>query len=169
MAKAESLMPFVLRWEGGYCDDPDDRGGATNKGVTLATFRRYYGANATKGQLQAMTDAQWLHIFRRGYWDEFRADEINNQSVADACVDWAWNSGTVKAAKKVQAVLGVTADGIVGQRTLAAINAAQPRQLFAKIKAARLRYVENIAKNNPKQKKFLKGWKNRINSLIFTA
>lgn len=168
MAKAEILMPFVLRWEGGYSDDPDDRGGATNKGVTLATFRRYYGSDATKGQLRAMTDEQWLHIFRRGYWDKFRADEISSQSVADACVDWAWGSGTATAAKKVQAVLGVTADGIVGGQTLTAINAAQPRQLFAKIMAERLRYVESIAKNNPTQKKFLKGWKNRINALTFT-
>lgn len=168
MAKAENLMPFVLRWEGGYSDDPDDRGGATNKGVTLATFRRYYGQGATKEQLKAITDGQWLHIFKAGYWDKFRGDGITSQSVADACVDWAWNSGTAKVAKKVQTILGVAADGIVGGQTLAAINAAAPRQLFANIKAARLRYVENIAKNNPKQKKFLKGWKNRIISLRFT-
>lgn len=167
MADAKKLKPFILRWEGGYVNDADDNGGATNKGVTLATFRQYYGKGATTAQLKAMTDEQWLHIFKTGYWDKFRADEIDNQSVANICVDWAWNSGTATAIKQVQAVLGVTADGIVGAKTIAAVNKANQRHLHAKIKSARLRFVESIARRSATQKKFLKGWKNRINALTF--
>ena len=41
MANVEKLVPFILKWEGGFVNDPDDLGGATNKGVTLATYTQY--------------------------------------------------------------------------------------------------------------------------------
>lgn len=167
MAEAKKLKPFILRWEGGYSNDPVDRGGATNKGITIATFRHYCGANATIEQLKALTDEQWMHIFLCGFWNPFKADNIANQSVANICVDWAWASGTGTAIRQVQSLLGVTADGVVGAQTLAAINKANQRHLFAKIKSARLRFVDAIVRRDPKQKKFINGWKKRINSLSF--
>lgn len=160
-------MPHILRWEGGFVNDPIDAGGATMKGVTLATFRRFYGQSATISQLRAITDAQWLQIFRVGYWDKCRADEIANQSVANAIVDWAYNSGPAVAAKKVQAVVGVDIDGVIGLRTIAAINAADPKWLFGKVQLSRIAFLEAIVRNKPPQAKFLGGWKNRVNSLIF--
>lgn len=168
MADAKKLKSFILRWEGGYVNDPIDKGGATNKGITLATFRQFYGSDATIEQLQALTGEQWLHIFKTGYWDKFKADNIANQSIANICVDWAWASGAGTAIRQVQTLLGVAIDGIVGAKTISAINNANQRHLFAKIKSARLRFVENIVKRNSNQKKFLKGWKNRINALSFT-
>lgn len=167
MAEAKKLRHFILRLEGGYSNDPVDRGGATNKGITIATFRHYYGANATIEQLKALTDEQWMHIFLCGFWNPFKADDIANQSVANICVDWAWASGTGTAIRQVQSLLGVTADGAVGAQTLAAINKANQRHLFAKIKSARLRFVDAIVRRDPKQKKFINGWKRRINSLSF--
>ena len=168
MADAKKLKLFILCWEGGYVNDPIDKGGATNKGITLATFRQFYGSDATIEQLQALTGEQWLHIFKTGYWDKFKADNIANQSVANICVDWAWASGVGTAIRQVQTLLGVAVDGIVGAKTISAINNANQRHLFAKIKSARLRFVENIVKRNSTQKKFLKGWKSRINALYFT-
>lgn len=167
MADAKKLKPFILRWEGGYVNDSADNGGATNKGVTIATFRQFYGRDATIEQLKAMTDEQWLHIFKSGYWDKFKADGITNQSVANICVDWAWCSGIGTAVRQIQTLLGVAVDGLVGTKTLTAVNNANQRHLFAKIKSARLRYVENIVKRNSTQRKYLKGWKNRINALTF--
>lgn len=169
MARANRLMPFLLKWEGGFVNDPADAGGATMKGVTLATFRKFYGADKTVSDLKAITDAQWLHIFKVGYWDKCRADEINSQSVANALVDWAYNSGVSTAVKKVQALLRITQDGIVGPKTIAEINASNTRTLFEAIKAARIEFVENIVKNKPSQAKFLNGWKNRINALTFES
>ncbi len=40
MASVDKLLPFILRWEGGFVNDPADLGGATNKGVTIATWRQ---------------------------------------------------------------------------------------------------------------------------------
>ena len=63
MANHKVLIPFILRWEGGFANVPGDRGGATNKGVTLATFRMVYGSDKTESDLRRMTNSQWEHIF----------------------------------------------------------------------------------------------------------
>lgn len=168
MADAKKLMPFILKWEGGFANHPNDKGGATNKGITIATFRHFFGSGATVEQLKAMTDEQWETVFRKGFWDPFKGDEIRNQSIANICVDWAWGSGTTTAIKQVQRLLGVTADGIVGNITLGAINNAEPEKLFGKIKSARLSFVEAIVKRDASQQVFLKGWRNRINAIQYT-
>lgn len=167
MAKAELLKPFILKWEGGFVNDPLDRGGATNKGITIGTFRNFYGQRATVEQLKNITDEQWLHIFKNGYWDKWKGDNIINQSVANICVDWAWASGTGTSIKQVQRILGVAVDGIVGKDTLNAINTADPKTLFDKIHAKRIEFVEDIVRRNPSQSRFIRGWKNRINAIIF--
>ncbi len=169
MAQASKLMPHILKWEGGFTNNPLDKGGPTMKGVTIGTFRKFYGKDATVVQLKLISDAQWLRIFKEGYWDKCRADEIASQSVADAIVDWAYNSGPATAAKQVQAILGVTVDGAVGPKTIAAINASEPRVLFDKIQAARGAFFDAIVRRNPSQRTFLKGWKNRLDSLVFTS
>lgn len=94
MANSKLLQPFILRWEGGFVNDPLDRGGATNKGITISTFRQFYGKDATVEQLKSITNEQWLTIFKAGYWNPWCADEIANQSIANIVVDWAWASGT---------------------------------------------------------------------------
>lgn len=166
MADAQKLVPFILRWEGGFVNDPDDAGGATNKGVTIATFRQFYGAAATVEQLKRITDEQWFHIFKAGYWDRWRADEIASQSVANIVVDWVWASGSY-GITRVQKILGVDPDGIVGPKTLAALNARADEPLFYQIRAARIAFVEDIVRRKPSQKKFLRGWTNRIMSIPF--
>lgn len=164
MARAELLAPFILQWEGGFVNNPLDRGGATNRGITLATFRSFYGEDATVEQLRNITDEQWLHIFRTGYWDKWQADRIESQSLANILVDWVWASGT-RGITRPQKILGVEPDGIVGEKTLAALAAREQEGLFHQLHAARIAFVENIVRNNPSQKVFLQGWKNRINAI----
>lgn len=167
MADAKKLIPFILKWEGGFANHPNDKGGATNKGITIATFRHFFGSGATVEQLKAMTDEQWETVFRKGFWNPFKGDEIRNQSIANICVDWAWGSGATTAIKQVQRLLGVAVDGVVGNITLRAINSAEPEKLFEKIKSARLAFVEAIVKRDASQQVFLKGWRNRINSIQY--
>lgn len=169
MANAKKLIPFILRWEGGFANHPNDKGGATNKGITIATFRQYYGKESTIDDLRNMSNEQWEYIFKAGYWDMLKANDIANQSIANICVDWAWCSGTRTAIKQVQRLLGVADDGIVGNITLSAINKANSKKLFDKIKSARLAFVEAIVRRDPTQKVFLKGWRNRINSITYNV
>ena len=168
MAQAQLLKPFILKWEGGFVNDPLDKGGATNKGITIGTFRQFFGKDATVEQLKRITDDQWLHIFKSGYWDRWKADNITNQSVADILVDWVWASG-VHGIKIPQRVLGVVDDGVVGEKTLASLNSQNPAEFFERIRAERIKFVEDIVRRNPTQGRFLKGWLNRINDFKFKA
>ncbi len=165
MANANELKPFILRWEGGFADVPGDHGGATNKGVTIGTFRTFFGQDKTVADLKALTDAQWMHVFTKGFWNPCHGDEIQNQSLANIIVDWAWGSGTINAIKRVQTAIGVKSDGVVGAITLGKLN-AEPHWCFDRIKAARRNFLVAIAQK-PNQSKFLKGWMNRLNAITW--
>lgn len=171
MARVELLVPHILRWEGGYVNDPDDLGGATNKGVCFRTYKLYRTRKRlpvpTIEDLKNISDEEFVAILKEMYWDACRADRIESQSVANAIVDWAWNSGTTTAAKEVQKVLGVEADGIIGNITLAAINSLSPLPLFGQIQQARIAYLQRICNARPANNKFMRGWLNRVNSLIY--
>jgi lysozyme family protein len=166
MADYKKLIPFILKWEGGFVNDPLDKGGATNKGITIATFRKFYGADATVEQLKNITDKQWNHIFKSGYWNGWLADEIRSQSVANILVDWLWLSGS-PAIKNPQRLLGVAPDGAVGQKTIAAVNAVDAKRLFDDIKSARVQYINDIIVRTPTNERFRKGWMNRLNEIKF--
>lgn len=168
MANFDKFAPRLLRWEGGYVNDPRDPGGATCKGVTLATYRLHFGANKTKEDLRGISQSEWRTIMKGTYWDACKADLIANQSVAEIFVDWCINSG-LGMIKKVQAIIGTSADGIVGPKTIAAINKAGPAELHDDIKAAREAYYYAIVKKSPVKKAFLNGWLNRLADYNFSA
>ena len=171
MANVDKLVPHILKWEGEYVNDPDDLGGATNMGVTLTTYKAYCRRKGypvpTQERLENLSKEEFTEILKTMYWDACKADNIESQSVANSIVDWAWNSGTSTAVKEVQRTLGVAADGIIGNITLAAINSHSPLPLFGKIKQARIAYIERICAARPANLKFYKGWMNRINDIYF--
>ena len=166
------LAPWILKWEGGFVNDPADLGGATNMGVTIGTWKSCGYDKDGDGDI----DVDDLHLLTREdvvnrvlkphYWDRWKADEIKSQSVANILVDWVWASGA-HGIKIPQRLLGVTVDGIVGPKTLAAVNARNPRELFDMIKIARFDFIEDICRSRPANNKFKRGWMNRINDLRF--
>lgn len=170
MADPKKLIPFILKWEGGFVNDPDDLGGATNKGITIGTFGEYKKRKGlpspTVQELKNLSENEWYEIFKTMYWDRWRGDEIKSQSVANILVDWVWASG-VHGIRRPQAILGVLVDGIVGAKTIAALNAAYPDRLFEAIKADRAKFIDEICKARPKNEKYRKGWMNRINALNY--
>ena len=171
MADVKKLVPYIVKWEGGLVNDPDDLGGLTNRGVTYKTYKLYCnkkGIAAMEEGLINLTIEQFTDILKTMYWDACKADRIESQSVANAIVDWAWHSGTVTAVKEVQRVLGVKDDGVIGNITLSAINSWSPLPLFGQIKQARIAYIERICNSRPANKKFKKGWHNRINALEYS-
>ena len=149
-----------------YTNKASDLGGHTMSGVTLTTFRQYFGSDKTVNDLKKMTEAQWRYIFKRGYWDKAGADSIKNQSVAELIVDFCVNSG-VGMLKKIQSLLGVTADGVIGPKSLVAINGADQQLLFNAIMAERRSKYYEIVANNYSQKVNLQGWLNRLKMFTF--
>lgn len=171
MADYKKLIPHILKWEGGWADDPVDKGGPTMKGITLSTYTAYCRAKGkgtpTKAQLKAISQEEWEDVFKSMFWDKWQADKINSQSIANLVVDWIWGSGQW-GIKYPQSVLGVKVDGQVGPKTLAAINNyPDSNVLFNKLWQRRKKHFEDIVKANISQKKFLKGWLNRLNDLKY--
>ena len=189
MARVESIVPFILKWETGttgigltneqlfekaklkgFANDPDDLGGATMCGVTLATFTEYCRRKGyprpTIVRLKAITYKEWLEILKTMFWDKWKADQINNESIALILVDWVWGSGKYGITIP-QKTIGVTADGIVGPKTIAAVNAKDPKQLFDLIRKERLAYIERICRSRPTNLKYKRGWLNRLNDIKF--
>jgi lysozyme family protein len=166
MADFKIYAPKLLQLEGGYINHPDDSAGPTNKGITIQTYRAYCGQEKTIKDLQNMSYGTWQNIMKDLYWDKCKADEIMNQSLAELIVDWCVNSGLV-GIRKMQEVVGVKPDGIVGPKTLSAINGADAEQLFDRIWKARQQFYINIVKKNPRQQVFMNGWMNRLLSFTF--
>ena len=160
MASYKKLKPIILKWEGNFSNDPNDSGGATMKGITIGTFRAYFGKNKTVTDLKNITDDQWTAIFIQRYWNRWSGDAIKSQSIANLLVDWVWMSG-VYGIKYPQQVLGVKADGVVGAKTIAAINNyPNQKELFEKLWKRRKTYFEALGKG--KNQKFIKGWLRRL-------
>ena len=170
------FLELVLAAEGGFVNDPDDRGGATNFGITVEMFRTYIndvedrdypcGLEEAQERLVSISIEDVRSIYMMYYWEEVQADSLPpyiNVMVAD----WAVNSGPQRAIIGLQRVVGASPDGIIGPETRAKvqakINNGEGRFLH-ELYIARLRSYYDISglKNN---EKFLAGWNNRVTKL----
>lgn len=170
MADVGVLAPFILSFEGGFANHPNDKGGATNKGVTIATWRAVGYDKDGDGDidvddLRLLTDRDVVErVLRPHYWDRWRADELRSQSVANLVVDWVWASGK-HGITNVQRVVGVKQDGIVGAKTLAAVNNQDQHALFDRIFRERVAFIELIVARDRSQGVFRAGWLRRLNAM----
>lgn len=189
MAQIEKLIPHILLCEcsvtvqkgetlehayeraraKGVVTLKNDSGGATMCGVTIGTFQEWRVKRGerrpTVNDLKALIYSEWLAILKSVFWDPCKGDQITNQSIANLLIDWRWLNGT-QAVKDAQKELGLTADGVVGPKTLAALNKAPAYAVFYYLKAARFCSYYKIAAN-PTKKGFLTGWVNRTEAIKF--
>ena len=116
----EQCMGWLLEHEGGYVNHPSDPGGETNLGVTRAVYEQYAGRQVMDGEMEGLTHDDVYPIYKENYWDRLRADDL--PSGVDFCTfDWGVNSGTSRAAKALQRIIGVEQDGGIGPMTLQAL------------------------------------------------
>lgn len=174
MANIALLVPIIQKWEGGYVFDPDDPGGHTFMGITLKTWQKAGydktgDGNIDADDLRLITYEEMITaILKPYYWDVWQADHIRNQSIANLLVDWIWCSGA-RTIVIVQHILELKTDGIVGNKTLSAINNyPEPYELHKLIKAARIYYIDSICEQRPVLSKFKRGWKNRIADFVYS-
>jgi lysozyme family protein len=170
MAKIEFLAPKIAKWEGGFVNDKLDKGGATNMGITIGTWRQVGYDKDGDGDIDVQDIKLLSHndfkAVLKQYWDRWQADKIKDQQVAEILVDWVWGSGRWGIIIP-QRLLGLTQDGLVGNQTLEKINSFNQKELHKAIFAARVKFIDDIVKNNPSQKRFIKGWKKRLNDFKY--
>lgn len=171
MADINILAPFILSWEGRFVNDKDDLGGATNMGVTIATWKscgydKDCDGDIDVDDLRLLTREDAIkRVLKPYYWDRWKADLIKSQPIANILVDWVWASGK-NGIVIPQKILGVKPDGLVGVKTLAAVNSFENQEsLFLSIKNARIDFIDRICAKRPANNKFKKGWLKRINSI----
>jgi lysozyme family protein len=148
--------------EGGYKNHtvPGDRGGQTYAGIARKHHPGWPGWAALDAGSEPPA-AIVRDIYAEHYWMTIGGDQIRDQDIAETIFDFGVNAGVKTAAKLAQAVVGVTPDGRVGDKTLAALNLAEPRFFMAAFALAKLKRYAEIVNKDRSQGRFLLGWVNR--------
>ena len=165
MASFEPSLRSVLRHEGGYVDDPDDSGGATNRGITKKTLARWRGQPVTKEQVKRLTKAEAGEIYKAKYWDKLWLDKMKSQALAEAVMDMGVNAGPRTSARYLQQAANWAArnevlhvDGRLGPVTIGWVNRANTTLILAKFFELRINHYTRICRKKPSQRKFLYAW-----------
>lgn len=149
----DTAFDRLIGHEGGYSNHPDDPGGETMWGVTIAVAR----ANGYSGRMRDMPREVAKAIYRAQYWTKVQADAMPF-AVAFQVFDAAVNHGTGQAAKFLQRAVGVADDGIIGPKTLAAVAARGAASILLAFNAEREQFYTDL-KTWPS---FGKGWSRRV-------
>lgn len=181
MSFAEALK-HTLEFEGGYANDPADRGGETFRGISRKNWPRWSGwdlidqvkrkgadknfINLTFSQ-DAEMEALVAKFYHDNFWVPFERLELPPRVTAKL-FDTAVNMGVGQATKFLQRAVGTNADGVAGPKTRIAIDEywtehgeSGESALLANIVDAQGNFYRNIVKRNPSQAKFINGWLRR--------
>lgn len=189
MANFNLAYDRTARAEGGYTDNPRDKGNyvcsngswvtgnfpfrcssgsmhlvGTNHGISAPKLYGYMRRLPTVADMRGLTKAAAKDIYKKDEWRRIMGDSINSQSVADIFFDGAVNHGSGTAIRMMQRVVGVTADGVMGSVTLRAINMGNASNIYERFKQARIDLYNSIVARDSSQGIFLTGWMRRINS-----
>lgn len=178
------IVDAVLAHEGGYVNNPADRGGETNWGVTIATARRF----GYTGEMRAMTREQaiqiYLDLFWRGRFSQVA--EAGFGRLAYALTDFGVNSGTGRPAEAFQRVMNslnnggtrwpeLTVDGAIGAGSIGALKKAAQvvpdieALLIEAVSAIRIVFLITLTERQPNQETFMLGWLRRVNAVEDTT
>ncbi|HEJ7948162.1 TPA: peptidoglycan-binding protein [Serratia marcescens] len=167
-------IAFVLGKEGGYINDPTDKGGETKYGISdrrdgiADGMTDVDGDNKPDTRIKDLTLEQASQIYFRDYWYPSYCKDWPD-GISLLVFDSAVQHGAKKAISLLQDAVGVTADGIVGPKTTVAVISADPEWLLTRYLLRRARYYADIIKANPSQAKYLNGWFNRLDSVTNAA
>ena len=163
-ANFEKCFQLVLQSEGGFVDNPNDPGGATNHGVTLDSWSDFIGQTVSIGQIKALTPDDVRPFYKTRYWDVLGCDQLPGG--LDYCVfDFGVNSGIHRAAISLQVVLGTHLDGIIGPQTIETANQQDEKTIIGKYQTLRLQFLSGLQGSAY----FGNGWGARVAKVTATA
>lgn len=176
-------LRVVLHHEGGFVDDPDDPGGATDFGISLRFLQTVLEDSDEDGFADGDIDRDGdidsddireldlddvSKLYEKKFWKSAKCDKIKSQLIAVKAFDMAVNMGPKQAWKLIQRAcntLGetLTVDGKVGTKTLASVNSLSDRDfmLVTNIRREQDKFYGSLAAKKPSLAKFLLGWRRR--------
>lgn len=163
----DTALQFVLGFEGGFSDHPRDPGGRTNLGVTQRTLdaaRRAHPGWNLPVDVANLRKPQAASIYREEYWDAVKGDFLP-PGVALLVFDAAVNQGPARARRWLQEAAGASPDGIIGPKTLEAVDESSSLALIREI--ASLRAMAYFATGN--MRTFGRGWMRRLMAAVVEA
>ena len=160
----DSALAAILHHEGNFVNHPKDPGGMTNLGVTKRVWEEWVGHEVDEMAMRALTPEIVGPMYKAKYWDKVRGDDLP-AGVDYAVFDAAINSGPGRAAKWLQEVVGVTADGAIGPGTMKAVLALEPAELVSAYSFKRMNFLQGL----PTWPTFGKGWGRRVTEVASAA
>lgn len=166
----DQMLKDVLRREGGFVNHRDDKGGATNMGITIGTLSRYLGRAATIGEVKNLRRDTATTIYKQNYLFGPGIDDLPN-SIVPFAFDSAVNHGPRRAIRFVQAVCNaagfgpLSVDGAMGPQTKGAADKAEQAMglwFLAALAEERRSFYKLIVERKPSQQVFFDGWMNRL-------
>ena len=163
MDRFERIFDYLLRVEGGYTNDKNDKGGKTKYGIIEEEARDF----GYKGDMQDLTIDFAKNIYLKKYYLGNKLDKVVNDKVALSICDWAVNSGR-NGTKNAQIAINqltnanLDVDGIIGNKTLEALNAADPEKFLEVYHNLQRIYYKGKVEADRTQERFLTGWLNRV-------
>lgn len=145
----DKAFELLMINEGGYVNDPHDKGCETKFGISKTAY--------PNEDIKNLTIDRAKQIYRRDYWNKCKCDNLPD-ALSVAVFDFAVNSGVNRAIKYLQLSLGVTADGIIGNQTLGACNRLPIKDTLNTYMDKRLEYLTSLKDF----KYFGNGWGKRV-------
>ena len=168
----DGIMDKVLNTEGGYVNDPNDRGGHTNRGVAWGTWQDYamkvLGVEPTLENLKLLTEDDARKIYKEGFWDKAKIDEIDDPDMRFFLFDFYINAkgnaiGVLqKTLNSMQSEVVLDVDKAMGPKTLDCLNKMDHKEIYNRMLKEREMYYKNLVASDSTQVGFLKGWLNRV-------
>jgi lysozyme family protein len=156
------LIGRVVQREAGFVNNPADRGGATNYGITIGTLRDWRRAPVGVEDVRNLTIEEAEHIYKTNYFTATGFDQVSDPQLQELLFDFAVNSGVGAASKALQRSIGVKDDGAIGPITLAALKAVtNMAALFYRVKCERYELLLRFIGSDAEEGAFAIGWANR--------
>ena len=169
MTTAE-IIDGIIKREGGYVNNPADRGGPTKFGITWKTLKEWRGRVVTQYDVEGLDEREAHAIYESEYLekprDQTRSIAFRSGSSRSTA---AVQHGPTRAIRWLQKAAGVSVDGILGPVSLEAINRLDSDVLYRKMVAERCRFYGAIITKDPSQSVFAAGWSNRLAEFIEKA
>lgn len=183
MADSKNIIAQTVKEEGGYQNDPADSGNflnginyGTKYGITPGAWSRYYGTKLQPDTIRNLSVSDAVPIYKKNYWNAFKGDQIENDSVAALMMFAVVNSGPGQVLVFKKLMNAVAGKKIVAETSTAFTNAEadllnglDQELFFTALKAAREQFYKNLVAQKPQLQKYLKGWLNRLDKYQFVT